>query len=275
MDSIDQYQPSWRFTIPGVKKSDAMQRNAEAGMPNHYTRKTDKGNVSVEIYDLAYEEVEIRGRSLRDAASPYNINYMSLSRFIKKKEAYQANPVASNYGLTTKETRVIAYQLAEKYNKKIPETWRQNKKAGEMWLKLFMKRHPNLSLRLPQPTSMARATSFNKTNVAIFFDNYTGVLSKHELDAKDIWNIDETGITTVQKPDRIIARRGEKQVSAMTSAERGNLVTLASAGNAIGNYILLMFVFPRKRFQEHFIRDGPTGSIRTANGSGWMQEDDF
>ena len=36
-----------------------------------------------------------------------------------------------------------------------------------------------------------------------------------------------------------------------------------------------MFIFPRKRFQEHFIRDGPTGSVGTANGSGWMQEDDF
>lgn len=147
--------------------------------------------------------------------------------------------------------------------------------AGEVWLKLFMERHPILSLRLPQATSIARATSFNKTNVATFFENYTGVLAKHTLDAKDIWNVDETGTTTVQKPDRVIARRGEKQVSAMTSAERGTLVTLALAGNAIGNYIPPMFIFPRKRFQDNFIRDGPVGSVGTANGTGWMQEDDF
>lgn len=101
------------------------------------------------------------------------------------------------------------------------------------------------------------------------------MLNKYKLDAKDICNVDETGITTVKKPDRVIARRGEKQVSAMTSAERGTLVTLALAGNAIGNYIPPMFIFPRKRFHEHFIRDGPTGSVGTANGSGWMQEDDF
>ncbi|XP_072403230.1 uncharacterized protein [Diabrotica undecimpunctata] len=274
-------------------------------MPNKYTRKTDRGTASVEIYVLAFEEVRLRGKSLRDAAASYNLNYMSLSRYIKKKEVYHANPegqapsmgytvptifteeeenilseylltcAAYNYGLTTKETRVIAYKLAKKYNKKIPESWEKNEKAGEVWLKLFMQQHPNLTLRLPQATSIARATSFNKINMAAFFDNYTGVLNKHKLEAKDIWNVDETGITTVQKPDRIIARRGEKQVSAMTSAERGTMVTLALAGNAIGNYIPPMFIFPRKRFQDHFIRDGPTGSIGTANGSGWMQEDDF
>ncbi|XP_045456095.1 MFS-type transporter clz9-like [Melitaea cinxia] len=61
----------------------------------------------------------------------------------------------------------------------------------------------------------------------------------------------------------------------MTSAERGTLVTLALAGNAVGNYIPPMIIFPRKRFQEHFIRDGPVGSVGTANGSGWIKEDDF
>lgn len=256
------------------------------------------------MYELAYKEV-ISGQSLRNAASSYNLNHISLFRYIKKKKAFEANLTdkppsvgypsptvfteeeenilsqymltcaASNYGLTTKEARKLAYRLAKEHSKNIPASWGEREMAGEVWLQLFMKRQPNLSLRLPQATSIARASSFNKTNVAIFFDNYKGVLTKHALEAKDIWNVDETGITTVQKPDRVIARRGEKQVSAMTSAERGTLVTLALAGNAIGNYIPPMFIFPRKRFQEHFIRDGPVGSVGTANGSGWMQEDDF
>ncbi|CAH2012845.1 unnamed protein product [Acanthoscelides obtectus] len=177
-------------------------------MPNKYVRKTDRGVSSAEIYELAFEEVTFRGQSLRSAASAYNINYMSLQRYIKKKKAYQANLTdkppsvgyvsqtvflkdeenvlceylltcaASNYGLTTKETRRLAYMLAKKHDKKFPTSWEENKMAGEVWLKLFMERHPILSLRLPQPTSIARATSFNKTNVAAFFKNYTGVLTK-------------------------------------------------------------------------------------------------
>nr|CAI5869015.1 unnamed protein product [Callosobruchus analis] len=147
--------------------------------------------------------------------------------------------------------------------------------AGEVWLRLYMKRHEILSLRMPQATRIARATSFNKTDVELFFNNYSSLLDRCHLEPKDIWNVDESGITTVQKPDRVIARRGQRQVSAMTSAERGSLVTIALEGNAIGSCIPPMFIFPRKRVNDHFIRNGPAGSIGAANGSRWMQEDDF
>ncbi|KAG5881630.1 hypothetical protein JTB14_033417 [Gonioctena quinquepunctata] len=60
-------------------------------MPIKFKRKTDRGMSSVKITELAFEEVTLRGRSPRNAASSYNINYMSLQRYIEKKSAYQAN----------------------------------------------------------------------------------------------------------------------------------------------------------------------------------------
>ncbi|KAJ8935911.1 hypothetical protein NQ318_010656 [Aromia moschata] len=63
------------------------------------------------------------------------------------------------------------------------------------------------------------------------------VVDKNKLQGKDIWNVDESGITTFQKHDGIIARQGQKQVSAMTSAERATLVTIALTGNALGNHL--------------------------------------
>ncbi|KAL1251473.1 hypothetical protein QQF64_019269 [Cirrhinus molitorella] len=87
--------------------------------------------------------------------------------------------------------------------------------------------------------------------------------------------MDETGITTVQKPEKILARRGQKQVGAVTSGERGTLVTVACAVNALGNAIPPHFVFPRVNFHLHFIRDGPPGCTGTANKSGWMQDEAF
>ena len=47
----------------------------------------------------------------------------------------------------------------------------------------------------------------------------------------------------MQKPCRIVAKRGMKQVGFITSAERGTLVTVAFAVSAIGNRIPLFFVF--------------------------------
>ncbi|XP_022834565.1 uncharacterized protein LOC111362221 [Spodoptera litura] len=87
--------------------------------------------------------------------------------------------------------------------------------------------------------------------------------------------MDETGITTVQKPNRIIARNGQRQVGALTSAERGTLVTVAMAANAVGNTLPPMFVFRRQRYQDHFIRDGPMGCVGAGNASGWMEATQF
>ncbi|XP_065651292.1 uncharacterized protein LOC136079481 [Hydra vulgaris] len=72
-----------------------------------------------------------------------------------------------------------------------------------------------------------------------------------------------------------MTKRGSHQVGAITSAEHGNLVTVACAVNDLENYKLPMFVFSRIRYQDHFVRDGPVGSIGAGNSSGWMQEDEF
>jgi len=37
-------------------------------------------------------------------------------------------------------------------------------KSSEDWLFAVMKKHPQLSLSTPQPTSMSRTTSFNRAN---------------------------------------------------------------------------------------------------------------
>lgn len=58
-----------------------------------------------------------------------------------------------------------------------------------------------------------------------------------------IYNVDETSVTSVQRPDRIISRKGAKQVGALTSAELEKFVTVAVAINATGNKIPRFFLF--------------------------------
>ena len=47
----------------------------------------------------------------------------------------------------------------------------------------------------------------------------------------------------MQRPDRIVASKGVRQVGAVTSAERGQLVTVAVAVSATGTLIPPHFVF--------------------------------
>lgn len=179
-----------------------------------------------------------------------------------------------NFGLSPKEVRSLAYELAKRNNINVPVGWHVSEKASKDWLASFMKRHP-LSIRKPAATSVSRASCFNRDNVSTFFSLLANVMDRYKFECSDIWNTDETGITTVQCPDRVIAKRGAKQVGSVTSGEKGTLVTFAVAISASGNTIPPMFVFPRKRFQSHFISSGPPGCVGSASPSGWMTANDF
>lgn len=182
------------------------------------------------------------------------------------------------FGLTLKDVKILAYQFAKVNGKKYPPSWDNNKMAGDYWLRLFRKRYQNeLSLRKPEATSLARSSAFNKHNVSLTFDNFKKVLSKCAADIKgtDIWNLDETGLSTVHILPKILAPLGEKQVGSMTSAERGTTVTMIAAINAGGGFVPPMLIFPRVNFKDFMLAGAPEGTIGGANPSGWSNESMF
>ena len=66
-----------------------------------------------------------------------------------------------------------------------------------------------------------------------FFENLQGVVTRYEFGPERIYNVDEAGLTTVYKPDTVIAPAGEKQVGQVISGERGVLVTMCAFINAL------------------------------------------
>ena len=83
------------------------------------------------------------------------------------------------FGLCPKEVRVLAYRCAQQFNIQMPQSWGKNEQAGADWFTGFLKRHPSLSIRTPESASIGRASTFNKTNVDLFFSKLETVLDRH------------------------------------------------------------------------------------------------
>ncbi|XP_065684444.1 uncharacterized protein LOC136096852 [Hydra vulgaris] len=165
------------------------------------------------------------------------------------------------FGLTSYELRKLAFELAEK-NKKAHKFNKELGVAGYDSYQGFMLRHAkHLSLRKPEATSAARAMGFNKVVVNKFFELVENVIDINKIDVERVWNVDETGISTVPKSlSKVISTKGKRQVGSLTSAERGQLVTAVVCCSASGRYMPPMLIFPRQRMKAELMDGAPPGA---------------
>lgn len=178
------------------------------------------------------------------------------------------------FGVTKEQFARITFNYAETLN--IPHRFnRGKKKAGKDFIQAFMSKF-KFSLRKPEATSAARLAAFNKINVAAFFNLYKEILSSKAFKPHQIYNVDETGCSTVPtKTPNVLSPTGNRRVVKVSSAERGTNVSVACCFSAAGNYVPPFFIFPRIRMQQHFLNNAPNGSIAACNESGWMTAGTF
>ena len=206
-------------------------------MPRVYVRKTDKGQVPREVMERAIQAVK-EGMPVRKAAKTYSIARTTLNNNLVKAKKDSTATLEPNYkhsqifnqdqetslanylekcsgmfhGLTTKNVRTLAYEMTFLNRIEVPATWIDNQIAGREWLFGFLRRHETLAIRQPAATSLDMATAFNRATVGAFFNNLHDCLEMIGASGDRISNLDETGVTTVQKVPKVVATKGLKQV---------------------------------------------------------------
>lgn len=218
--------------------------------------------------------------TLQERLKHKNCELPSLGRnpvFMKEQEAEMADQIKFLgkifYGCTSIQIRKMAYEYAVKNN--VKHNFNEDlKMAGKFWIQGFMKRN-SLSVRKAEGTSLNRATAFNKNEVTVFFKLLEALMEKYKFLPRNIYNVDETGISSVQDPGKIITQKGQKRVGSLTSGERGKNVTAVCAVNATGVYLPPMFIYPRQRHSPALEYDGPRGAIYRCSKNGWINENLF
>ncbi|XP_021706502.1 uncharacterized protein LOC110678188 [Aedes aegypti] len=248
-------------------------------MVRTYKRTSERQKWSKTALEAAINDVQRNGTSIRRVARNYGIPRPTLIRYLKNRDAgvvlgsgvkqigshktvfsiaeeselmsHILNFEVRCYGITTREIRSLAYQLAER-NGKAHNFSSKTQLAGWDWLHGFRKRHPQLSLRTPEATSAARLQGFNKVAVNNFFDVLAPVMEGEKFAASRIFNVDETSVLTVQtKHSKVFALKGRRQI------------------------LPPMMIFPRARLTDNLKKGAPPDTKFVCNSSGWMTIKEF
>lgn len=250
--------------------------------------------------ELALTAYRNGGKGLNQCSRDYNISKSTLLRHIRNTnkiakdttKSMGRNPTFDKeienllcerivqfsdcfFGLTPRDIRKLAFDLAEKNH--IPHQFNREKGiAGKKWYYKFMRRHSNLSLRQPESTSLNRIKGFNKENVNGFFDILENICDKHNINATSIFNMDESGFSTVAKKcQKVVTTKGTKAVASVASGERGVNTTIVCSVSAAGLYVPPMIIFKRKRFTAELGNGAPPGSKVEISESGYISSELF
>lgn len=185
-----------------------------------YRRKSDRRAWSKEQVSHAVRAVQ-RGMRKREASRMFQVPRRTLDRYVRiaaggsvtvkpmgafttvfsieqeeqlvKHLIYMSQ---SGFGLSSYDVRSLAYQMAVINNINHPFD-NLTRLAGTDWLRHFLHRHPNLSLRKAEATSLARIKGFNREKVAMFFELLAKAFEEHHYPPSRVVNMDETGVSTV------------------------------------------------------------------------------
>ncbi|KAJ3655638.1 hypothetical protein Zmor_014759 [Zophobas morio] len=268
-------------------------------MGNNYIRKTNRQKWSEADMLQAIDAVRAKRMGWLKATKMYNVPFGTLRRRVnnmnKRVKGTQKGMGTSTtipleaeqeivnhildlesrlFGVTALELRQLAFKIATErgYSHKFNT---EKQLAGWDWLSGFRRRHPEISLRAPEATSAARAKGFNKVQVKKFFDLLTDTMTNENIPTSRIYNMDESALTTVHKPPRVFARKGKKQVGALTSGERGQHVTVVACMSSGGRFIPPALIFPRKNYKAEYFDGCPPETLGLCYETGYMVSDLF
>ena len=251
---------------------------------------------SEESMEAAINGVQNENMTIREASRLYNVPFETLRRCVNGSvnpgckpgpatvlteaeeehwASYLIQMADMGFGLSRETVMCLAFRIVDATQRKHPF---KDQKAGRAWFDGFRRCHPKLSIRSPLPLSYCRVQCAIMDTINDFFGKLGAIYGRLNLISKpmQIYNCDETGVSVVHKPGKVVAEMGRYKVYAVTSAEKGKTHTILACASASGHVLPPMMIFPRKQTPPANFREGTVAQTLFANSAnGWINNDLF
>ncbi|XP_072380549.1 uncharacterized protein [Diabrotica undecimpunctata] len=140
------------------------------------------------------------------------VNEQKIVCHIKKLQAHRFTPYRDS-------VRSMAFELAEEL--KLPQKFnKETRKASYDWLNFLLK-NPTLTIRKSEGVSVCRAKGIKTSCMEEYFKLLESVILENNLVEKPghIFNMDETGLQLNKRPGNVVAIKGSKNVTSITSGK--------------------------------------------------------
>lgn len=179
------------------------------------------------------------------------------------------------FGLTRKETLEVVGEFITATGKESPFV---DGIPGEDWLESFMKRHPELSTRLPEQLKSVRAkTAANKDTVSNWFKFLKETLVDNDLLDKPerIYNVDESGFPLDPKRLKVISQKGIPHLFRVIGGSGRENITVQGCGRADGVMLPPYVLYSAKNLRLSWTEGGPENAKYNVSEKGWMDQSCF
>ena len=187
--------------------------------------------------------------------------------------SYCLNMQKLGFGLTKQAVNTLVMKILQEMPRKHPF----KDAPGDAWWERFMADHQQLSFRVPQALTAARAAKANPIIVQEHFTELQRIIEEHSLPAERIWNMDECGFCVSSRLQKVLAQKNARQVHKMAPGNSNEHISVCPTISAAGAYIPPLLIYKGSRVIDGLLSGAtvPSGTVATFTDTGYMQEGIF
>ncbi|KAJ8937750.1 hypothetical protein NQ314_011734 [Rhamnusium bicolor] len=147
----------------------------------------------------------------------------------------------------------------------------QNNLPGQDWIKAFIARHPEISVRFAENVKHTRA-AVDESMLRSSFENLA--IELKDVPPTNLWNFDETNATDDPGKKKVLVKKGSKYPELIRNASKTS-VSVMFCGNAAGELLPPYVVYRATKMWTTWTENSPKGSRYNVSASGWFDANIF